>query len=94
MRFRLNKRIIPIIILIIAVFYAKDILNGNFKPFLKSVRMLNNLRRLSRFGRGFNIRTFPMINKGINSLRNQEIVKDIVKNHNKKKNKKNNTKKG
>ena len=86
MRFRLEKRIIPIIILILAIYYARDILHGNIKSFLSSVSKVNYLRRLRHFGRGFSLRTFSMINKGIKSFKNQEIVKNIIKNHNKKKN--------
>ena len=89
---RLDKRIFPIIILIIAFYYANDILNGNFKGFLKSVSLLNGIRSLRHFGRGYNFRAFSMINRGINSIKNQELLKDIVKNHNKKKNNKNNNK--
>ena len=87
---RIDKRILPIILLIIAVLYSKDILKGNFKPFLKSMRLLNTFRRLGTFGRGINPRTFTMVNRNINSMKNQKLIQDIVKNHNKKKNNENN----
>ena len=83
---RLDRRIFPIIILAIAIYYAHDILRGNYRPFLNSVSMLNNIRRLRHFGRGYNFRAFSMINKGINSIKNQELLKGIIKNHNKKDN--------
>ena len=90
---RLDKRIFPIIILIITFYYAHDILNGNLKGFLKSVSSLNGIRSLRHFGRGYNFRALSMISRGINSIKNQELLKDIVKNHNKKKNNNNNNNK-
>ena len=90
---RFDKRIFPIIVLIIAFYYAHDILNGNLKAFLKSLSLLNGIRSLRHFGRGYNFRAFSMINRGINSIKNQELLKGIIKNHNKKKNNSNNNNK-
>ena len=81
---RINRRIIAAIILVLAIFYAHDMLRGNFTPFFNSVNLLHTMRRMFSLRRGFNFRSLSMINRGIHSLKNQKYVENLVKNHKKK----------
>ena len=89
---RLNRRTIAAITLVLAIFYAHDMLRGNFTPFFNSVSLLHTMRRIFSLRRGFNIRSLSMINRGINSIKNQKYVENLVKNHQKKKPDKSNNK--
>ena len=82
---RLDRRTIAIIILIIAIIFSKDILKGNVKLLLKTIKLLKIFQRFGNVGRRFNIRGLSMITRGLNSFKNIKLLENIKKNHQKKK---------
>ena len=85
---RLDRRTIAIIILILAIIFSKDLLNGNVKSLLKTIKLLKMFQRFGNIGRRFNIRGLSMITRGLNSFKNIKLLENIKKNHQKKKNEK------
>ena len=82
---RLDRRTIAIIILIFAIIFSKDLLKGNVKPLLKSIKLLNMFQRFGNIRGRINIRGLSMITRGLNSFKNIKLLENIKKSHQKKK---------